>query len=150
MAMEVVNDDAKGGFRRIEVLIGPARWRRWSAAEKGRIVAETLEVGATVTAVARRWQLCPHQVWGWRREARAGDLALPSAAPAPREPTFVAIVAEPASTSAAAAMTTPTSERRRTAASIEIKLAGAVARVACGTEGALLTAVLRAVRASAA
>ena len=37
-----VNDDAKGGFRRVEVLTGPARRRRWSAEEKARIVAETL------------------------------------------------------------------------------------------------------------
>jgi hypothetical protein len=36
-----------------------------------------------------------------------------------------------------------------TAPAIEVKLAGAVVRVACGIDGALLTAVLRAVRASA-
>jgi hypothetical protein len=36
-----------------------------------------------------------------------------------------------------------------TAPIIEVKLAGAAVRVACGTDGALLTAVLRAVRASA-
>ena len=29
-----VKDDAKGGFRRIEVLTGPARRRRWSAEDK--------------------------------------------------------------------------------------------------------------------
>ena len=70
--MDVVNDDAKGSFRRIEVLTGPARRRRWSPEEKGRIVAETRQPGATVTEVARRWQVCPQQVWGWRREAREG------------------------------------------------------------------------------
>jgi hypothetical protein len=41
-----VNDDAKvdtkGGFRRIELLTGPGRRRRWSAEEKTRIVEETL------------------------------------------------------------------------------------------------------------
>ena len=68
--MDVISDDAKGGFRRIEVLTGPTRRRRWSVAEKGRIVAETMSPGATVTEVARRWQVCPQQVWGWRREAR--------------------------------------------------------------------------------
>jgi transposase len=65
-----VNDDAKGGFRRVEILTGPGRRRRWSAEEKARIVAETLEPGARVAEVARRWQLCPQQVFGWRREAR--------------------------------------------------------------------------------
>lgn len=51
--MDVVNDDAKAGFRRIEVLTGPARRRRWSDEEKSRIVAETLQAGATITEVAR-------------------------------------------------------------------------------------------------
>ena len=44
-----VNDDAKAGFRRIEVLTGPGRRRRWSAEEKAQIVAETLEPGAIAT-----------------------------------------------------------------------------------------------------
>ena len=49
-----VGDDAKGGgFRRIEVLTGPGRRRKWSDDGKGRIVAETLELGAVVTEVAR-------------------------------------------------------------------------------------------------
>jgi transposase len=78
--MDVINDDAKCGFRRIKILTGPTRRRRWSVAEKGRIVAETMAPGAAVTEVARRWQVCPQQVWGWRREARTGDLVLPSEA----------------------------------------------------------------------
>ncbi len=65
-----VNDDAKGSFGRVEVLTGPGRRRRWSAEEKARIVGETLEPGVQVADVARRWQLCPRQVFGWRREAR--------------------------------------------------------------------------------
>ena len=67
-----VNDDAKGEFRRIEVLTGPGRRRRWSAEEKARIVAETLVPGARVSEVARRWQICSQQVFGWRRAMRAG------------------------------------------------------------------------------
>src|SRR3712207_3815510 len=63
------NDDAKAGFRRIEVLTGPGRRRRWSADEKARAVAETLRPGATVSGVARRWQICPQQLFGWRRQA---------------------------------------------------------------------------------
>ena len=50
-----VSDDAKGEFRRVEVLTGPVRRRRWSADEKARIVAETLTPGARVSEVARRW-----------------------------------------------------------------------------------------------
>ena len=58
--MDSINTDAKG-FRRVEVLTGPARRRRWSAAEKARIVAETLVPGASVSDVARRWQLSSQQ-----------------------------------------------------------------------------------------
>lgn len=76
--MDGVTDDAKGEFRRIELLTGPARRRRWSKAEKARVVAEILVPGAVVSAIARRWQVCPRQVFGWRRAAWAGALARPT------------------------------------------------------------------------
>jgi transposase len=41
-------------FRRIEVLTGVPRRRRWSAAEKAAIVAESLAPGAVVSTVALR------------------------------------------------------------------------------------------------
>ena len=149
--MADVTDDAKGEFRRIELLTGPARRRRWSEAEKARIVAETLVPGAVVSAIARRWQVCPQQVFGWRRAARAGDVALLTK---PDGPAFVPIVSAtacPMVTEAAPptpAMTAP--PVASSAPAVEVTLAGAVVRVASGTDGALLTAVLRAVRASAA
>ena len=153
--MDDVTDDAKGEFRRSELLTGPARRRRWSEAEKARIVAEALVPGAVVSAIARRWQVCPQQVFGWRRAARAGDLALPTK---PAGPAFVPIVAaapRPLVTEAAPptpAMHVPprTPPVASAAPVVEVALAGAVVRVAPGTDGALLTAVLRAVRASAA
>jgi len=135
-----VNDDAKGGFRRIELLTGPERRRRWSAEDKARIVEESLAPGARVAEVARRWQLCPQQVFGWRRAARATMAERPATSLAPA---FVPIVPEGATAPVAtrAAPATPV---------IEVKLAGAVVRVVGGQDdGAQLTAVLRAVRASA-
>src|ERR1700759_3568229 len=94
------NDDAKGEFRRVEVLTGPARRRRWSAEEKARIVEETLAPGARVSEVARRWQICSQQVFTWRRAAyRAGSTA-------PIVPDFVPITAE-APPSASVARTEP-------------------------------------------
>jgi transposase len=45
-----VSDGAKGEFRRVEVLMGPGRRRRWSADEKAQIVAETLAVRVKVVA----------------------------------------------------------------------------------------------------
>jgi transposase len=132
-----VNDDAKGEYRRVEVLTGPGRRRRWSADEKARIVAETLVPGARVSEVARRWQICSQQVFGWRRAMRQD---LPSV---PGTPSFIPIVSEaiPAATVQRAASAAP---------GIEVKLAGAVVRVSSGVDDAAqLTAVLRAVRASA-
>ena len=138
-----VNDDAKGGFRRVEILTGPGRRRRWSAEEKARIVAESLEPGVRVAEVARRWQLCPQQVFGWRREARHdGSIACIKPA-SPAQVDFVPIIAEvpPAEPpSRAAAAVGPV---------IEVKLAGAVVLVSGIDDCAQLTAVLRAIRASA-
>ncbi len=138
-----VNDDAKGGFRRIEILPGPGRRRRWSAEEKGRVVAETLEPGASVSEVARRWQVCPQQVFGWRRAARQSAPVEPPKACVSRAQDFVPIVA------GAAAAAAPV-RKREAAPIIEVKLAGATVRVSELGDGAELTAVLRAVRASAA
>ena len=130
-----VTDDAKGGgYRRVEVLTGPGRRRRWSDADKARIVAETLEPGAVVAEVARRRQVCPQQVFTWRREMRTGAAARLD---------FVPIVP-------ATSLSEPTAAPAVSSPSVEVKLAGAVLRVAPGTDGDLLTTVLRAIRASAA
>ena len=138
-----VNDDAKGEYRRVEVLTGPGRRRRWSADEKARIVAETLVSGARVSEVARRWQICSQQVFGWRRAMRQDLPSAAGEATAPATPSFIPIVSEaiPAATAQRVASAAP---------GIEVKLAGAVVRVSSGMDDAAqLTAVLRAVRASA-
>ena len=46
------------------------RRRRWSAAEKQRIVAETFEPGASVSIVARRHDVNANMLFTWRREAK--------------------------------------------------------------------------------
>jgi transposase len=131
-----VNDDANGGgYRRVEVLTDPGRRRKWSEADKARIVAETLEPGAVVAEVARRRQICPQQVFAWRREMRVGALARLD---------FVPIVP---------ALTPPTPEPAATLArsspAIELQVAGAMLRIVPGTDTQMLTMVLRAIRASA-
>ena len=59
------------GVRRIELITGPERRRRWSEDDKARIVVESFAPGANVSAVARRNGLSPQQLFAWRREARA-------------------------------------------------------------------------------
>jgi transposase len=60
------------------VLSGRERRRRWSAAEKVRIVEESLAPEVSVAEIARRHDVHPNLLHLWRRQARTG--ALPVAA----------------------------------------------------------------------
>lgn len=115
--------------RRIAVLAGPERRRRWSWEEKARIVAESLAPDAVASSVALRYGLHRNQLYAWRRELRAAaETAAGGAAPSP--PGFVPVVMteEPAAVSALA---------------IEIEFSGARVRVSPGVDPALLADVLR-------
>ena len=83
-------------FRRIEVITGVGRRRRWTDEEKAWIVAESLDPTTTISAVARRYGLHASQLFVWRQRL---------AAPAAREaPAFVpVVVADGAATPAEAA-----------------------------------------------
>ena len=71
-------------FRRVEVITGVGRRRRWTDEEKAWIVAESLDPATTTSAVARRYGLHPSQLFVWRQRL---------AAPAAREaPGFVPVV----------------------------------------------------------
>jgi len=68
-------------YRRIELITGLSRRRRWTPEEKALILTESLLPGASVAAVARRHNVNRGLLTTWRREAmRAGDDG---------EPTFV-------------------------------------------------------------
>jgi transposase len=58
----------------IEIITGRERRRRWSVAEKRRIVAESQEHGVRVCDVAARHDVSPSLLHGWRRLARQGRL----------------------------------------------------------------------------
>ena len=71
--------------------------RRWPDDAKARAVAETLEPGATVHAVAGRYGIRPNQLSAWRRLAKQGHLVLPAAEIS--EPVFAPlIICDPAET----------------------------------------------------
>ena len=52
---------------RVEVISGIERRRRWSIEQKRAIVEASLEAGACVSAVARRCDVHPNQIYRWRR-----------------------------------------------------------------------------------
>ena len=105
---------------RVEIITSVERRRRWSAAEKQRLVAATLEAGASVAAVAQEAGVHPSQLWGWRRQLR-------TAAPAGFAP--VRIAAE-----GPGMISSP--------GTIEIELCGARLRIVGAVEPATLTAAL--------
>lgn len=49
----------------IEIITDGGRWRRWTAAEKLRIVEETLEDHASISIVARRDGVAPNLLYRW-------------------------------------------------------------------------------------
>jgi transposase len=112
-------------FRRIEVLTGTARRRRWSAAEKAAIVAESFAPGAVTSDIALRHGVHRNQLYGWRRELRAAT----SADSALAMPAFVPLVSEDSTAVGAAA--------------VEIEIAGAVLRVAPNVDLAFLGKIIR-------
>ena len=51
----------------IEIITDGGRRRRWTAAEKLRIVEETLDDRASISVVARRNGVAPNLLYRWRR-----------------------------------------------------------------------------------
>ena len=70
--------DASAPRGRVEIRSGVGRRRRWSNADKGRIVAKLFAPGAVVSEVARRHEISPQHLFAWRKAARRGQLALPA------------------------------------------------------------------------
>ena len=70
---------------RIEVITSVERRRRWSVAEKARLVAAMDEPGAVVTEIARRAEVSASLLYRWRRELKGTR----------NSPTFVAVRVAP-------------------------------------------------------
>jgi transposase len=65
----------------VEVITSVERRRRWSTAEKERLVAASLEPGAAVSALAREAGLHPTQLYRWRRQLCVQQRAMSGFAP---------------------------------------------------------------------
>jgi transposase len=61
---------------RIEIITGRDRRRRWSIADKLRIVAEADEPGACFAHVADRNEVSRGLLWNWRAHVRRGTLRM--------------------------------------------------------------------------
>jgi transposase len=58
----------------MEIITGVERRRRWSVAEKLRIVAETERPGGGIAEIARRHEISRGLLWNWRSQVRRGVL----------------------------------------------------------------------------
>ena len=120
------------GFRRLEVIPGVGRRRRWSDEDKARIVAESLDPATTASAVARRHGLHVSQLFTWRQQLQRRA----SAATEVTGPGFVPILLAEDSTAA------PITAAGR----MEIALGSVVVRVGADVDGPALRRVLEVVR----
>lgn len=128
-----ISDDA----RRVrgQLQSGIVRRRRWTAEEKGRVVAEAVAPGAVIAEVARRHDLVPQHLSNWIRSAKDGHFALPCE---DRQAFVPAVVGEPAGGAKASCAGRPEP--------IEITLDSVVVRIPAGADRRLVEVVLRTLR----
>lgn len=62
-------------YRRIEVITGDVRRRRWTTEQKLQIIEESFEAGETVSSTARRHGVAPNLLYRWRRLLSEGGAA---------------------------------------------------------------------------
>ena len=130
--------------RRLEVLTGPERRRKWADDVKIAIVAEALEPGVVVSDVARRHDVTPSQLFGWMRRFRDEVVARRTPAEAPMFAPAVVDVAPIALPPPA-----PSPAPAEAVAEIEISVGGARVRIRGAVDGRTLAAVLKALRVMA-
>jgi len=70
-----MSDISSKEVQRIEVITSVQRRRRWSAAEKIRVVQECEQPAMSVSYVARKYDVAPNLLFRWRRLMREGGLS---------------------------------------------------------------------------
>ena len=121
-------------FRRIEVITGIGRRRRWSDEDKARVVAESLDPATTSSAVARRYGLHASQLFVWRQQLQRSASSVETV----RGPEFVPLLLAEDSAPPAEAV-----------GRMEIALSPAVVRVGVDVDGPALRRVLEVLRSLA-
>jgi transposase len=125
----------------IEIITGRERRRRWSVAEKLRIVAESQQPGVRVCDVAARHDVSPSLLHGWRHLARQGRLRSGDAID------FMPVRLASSRSEAAAPQPPPPSTTDHGAAAIEVVLpSGGKVLIRRDTPVAMLRAVIAGLR----
>jgi transposase len=141
MANAMIEPRHEGGtYRRVEVITGGRRRQNWTADEKARIIAESLEPEANISEVARRNGVSRGLLNVWRRQAR--ELAMASRLEGMFAP--VRVESDAGFREEAGILTertTPTA-----ADAIEVEIGDATIRVPTGVDRATLDAVIAALR----
>jgi transposase len=148
--MDTVDNAIIKPVHRLEVFTGSGRRRTWSGEDKARIVAEIAASGESVSAVARRHGLSPQQLFGWRRQLRASSVGLSHAEEHPFVPAVldVATVA-PSFRSVRRQRKMARYQAEANAGMIEVEIDGVTVRVGRDADAKTVTAVLRALKATA-
>jgi transposase len=123
----------------VTVLSGPERRRRWTRAEKLRLVEESLAPETSIAEIARRHDLHPNLLHVWRRQARMGLLgdAVEGKPASAERVRFAAVAIAPEGPGLPAAL--PASP----AGVIEVEFAaGCRMRITGGVEASLVSAVI--------
>lgn len=122
---------------KVSVLSGPERRRRWTPAEKRRIVEESLAPYASVIEVAGQHDVHPNLLTVWRRQARTGSLGAVKVPRQESEVEFAAVSVAPEQPAWTA--------RAGTGGTIEIAFASGVQlRITGAVDPATLTAAVAA------
>ena len=134
--------------RRFEVITGVLGRRRWTPDDRARIIAETLEPGAVVSQVARRYGLKPQQLFTWRREARqrTDEVNVPVFVPAMIAPEPEPEPAKPARKARASNRPKPRRTRSGGEAAIKMEAAGVTIWIDDGASPATIAAVISALK----
>jgi transposase len=124
---------------RVDMVTGPTGRRRWPDEVKGRLVAESYKTRLSVSEFARRHGVIPSQLFGWRRDAKAGKFAVPVDE---GDELFAPLMLEAPSSAARTERPAPPSGRG--AELIELEAAGVVIRLPIDTPAARIAEIVRA------